>query len=70
MNITHQDWRFAVAKKAASFCSTYCQIVPDKALNQRNKNARNKFTQKTLLRNDHVMTDLPAATNINSAFDF
>ena len=44
------------------------KTMPDKLLNLRIENARNKFTQKTLLRTDHMTINLQSTTNINSGF--
>ena len=45
------------------------KTVPDKLLNLRNKNARNKFTTKTLLRNDHMTINLRIVKNTNPGLD-
>ena len=45
------------------------KTVLDKLLNLRNEDARNKFTQKTLLRNDHLAINLQIITNTNLGFN-
>ena len=45
------------------------KTVPDKLLNLRNKNARNKFATKTLLRNDHMTINLRIVKNTNPGLD-
>ena len=45
------------------------KTVPDKLLNLRNENARNKFTQKTLLRNDHMTINLQSTSNTTPRFN-
>ena len=45
------------------------KTVPDKLLNLRIKNTRNKFTPKTLLRNDHMTINLRSTANRNPGFN-
>ena len=45
------------------------KTVPDRLLNLRIENARNKFTQKILLRNDHMTINLQSTTNTNPGFN-
>ena len=45
------------------------KTVPDKLLNLSIENARNKFTQKILLRNDQMTINLQSTTNTNTGFN-
>ena len=45
------------------------ETVPYKPQNLCNENARNKFTPKTLLHNDHLTINLQIITSTNLGFD-